>query len=198
MDADERDDFDVLDGTHPVQIARDDLARESFAPPLEDEPEPLRWRWWWLLVPLVVLAGVGGVLLAALLFGGGGDSDPVVITETPNLAQRAEWPQDVTFVSHTVPARIRHDIDFVGTQHGYRFEGLAGQTWQLLVTPVDGSTLHPQVSLYYPSGALWQTSTPGAAGADLLLELPESGAYRVLVQGGATTGMYYLVLYEVR
>jgi hypothetical protein len=105
----------------------------------------------------------------------------------------ADWPQDVIYAPHTVPAMIRDELASAGARIGYQFVGGAGATWRITVVPVSGSALDPQFHLYEPAG----TELAQGSG-EVLVILPEDGTYRLLIesaQNGLTTGTYLLTVF---
>lgn len=155
-----------------------------------------------LLIAALVVIGVGLRLSSP--------RETLVITATPPgpltagpTPVAAAWPDSIAYLSHTVPAMIKNVLVAPGEQQGYLFEGAAGQTWTITVAPQPESGLDPQITLYGPSGQGVGTSndrTTGDVTAELVIALPESGSYRLLVesaQEGATTGSYLLTLYVI-
>jgi hypothetical protein len=128
------------------------------------------------------------LLIALLLIGNGRDrhtsfltSVPPTPSASPSTTVAGDWPAEVVFVAHTLPALI--------PRRGYQFSGAAREIWEITVEPLPGSLLQPQVSLYGPAGDLL------AAGAALTAVLPQDGDYRLMVEAradGAATGSYRL------
>ena len=157
----------------------------------------------WVILPISL--AIPFLLLVLLIAGWGfltgdhSDSDgpggptPTRIPPTPVPGLIADWPQDVIYAPHTVPAMIRDELAFAGARLGYQFVGSAGATWRITVAPVPGSAVDPQFHLYEPAG------TELAQGSeDLLVILPEDGTYRLLIesaQNGVTTGTYLLTVF---
>lgn len=166
-----------------------------------DRGQRLRWGVYLLafLLPIVLLIIVLGVI-ALRSDDSGAPGAGVVLTATPVQVATVvgEWPPDVVFAAHTVPAMIRDEIAYAGARMGYRFYGGTGRIWRIDVAPMQNG-LDPLITLYAPSGAALASNDNRAAGdvtAELLVLLPESGAYRLLVEGGGgTTGTYLLELY---
>ncbi|MCD4685043.1 MAG: hypothetical protein K8S97_03800, partial [Anaerolineae bacterium] len=67
-------------------------------------------------------------------------------TEIPTLPPHPEWPATVTFVSHSIPARIRNTLN--AGQHGYAFWGDTGHAWLISAEAYDGSAFDPNIKLY--------------------------------------------------
>jgi len=138
------------------------------------------------LLMLVVLLGIGWATHS--------DSSSAPASPSDVSAASGAWPPEVEFVSHTVPAMIRNDLPLAGMKQGYRFRGTAGEVWRISVEPELESALDPQITLYAPSGGVLAQQP-----REIVITLPESGAYRLLVesaQGGLTTGRYLLTLFE--
>jgi hypothetical protein len=161
----------------------------------------LRWRLRGLvylgafLLPLLIL-----LLPLAVIAALNGDDDSPVAPDT--AAINPQWPAEVEFVAHTVPAMIKNDLPLAGMKQGYRFRGQAGQVWLIIVEPQEGSTLDPQITLYSPSGEVLAQNdarSPGESAAALTIPLPQRGDYRLVVesaQNGLTTGAYLMTLFE--
>ena len=201
------DDVPDTDELHGADEAADSVAADEHAANpfwrrvFDGVHARLRWSLYLLafMIPIALLAIVLGV--TALRNDDSGTSGAsLVLTATPVQIATVvgEWPPDVVFTPHTVPAMIRDEVAFSGAQNGYRFNGGAGQIWLIEVAPTQNG-LDPQITLYAPSGAGLAINDNRAAGdvtAELLVLLPESGAYRLLVEGaGNTTGSYLLELY---
>ena len=171
------------------------------------------WVWWqrrWiipliaLLVPLLLLAG--GFIVLTLLSGDESDSAPAVsgtmTIDVPTPVQTADWPPSLTFIEHTIPTLIRHELPFAGAMHGYVFVGAAGAVWRIEVEPDYDSALDPMVRVYGPDGREFATNdnrATGALSAEVRVTLPGDGAYRVVIQSGGeglTTGVYWLTVSE--
>jgi hypothetical protein len=177
-----------------------------------------RWRrlaspveWWqrrhWLvfvaafLIPFGVLA-LG--LVAASQFRDGGDTShptAVSVPPTPTATVEGQWPEGVNFVANSVPAMIRDDIAYAGAQHGYQFDGRAGDVWRITVEPEDD--FDPEIRLYEPEGSELAYNDDQAAGglkAEMVVILPADGTYRLLVEAAAknssSTGTYWLSVFE--
>lgn len=166
-----------------------------------------QWRWFVLLIALLIPAMLlMGVILAAtslnrdssgpvgeLLAPGGPTATAAPVT--------GAWPA-VDFAPHTVPAMIRHEIVGAGTAHGYRFEGTAGEAWQIMVEPSFGSAFDPLLRVYASSGeelVMNDNRAPGDVSAEVVTILPANGWYRVVVRSageGLTVGEYWLMVYE--
>ncbi len=159
-------------------------------------------------LPLLIIFGLFGLMLAL----SGDDPAPasgsqpaytpsMLPTQEPTPVAGAAWPADLFYVPHTVPALIKDDILYLGAQMGYRFFGQAGTVWAITVEARE-SALDPQVTLFGPGGAVIATNDNRAAGvtaADLVVTLPETGDYRVVVESSAanpTTGSYLLAVFE--
>lgn len=102
------------------------------------------------------------------------------------------WPEDVTFVAHTLPAIVHDELTAAIPRRGYLFFGVQGENWTLAVEPLPGSTLVPRLMLYGPTGDLLAT------GAALTAVLPETGAYRLVVEAppdGVPAGAYRLSVF---
>ena len=178
-------------------------------PPDERAPRPFTWRWWnTRLGRAVALAGavIGFILLAVLARGVEQLAGPNVVRitatpEAPTVPVVNPWPGGVEYVSHTVPAIIKNEIAAAGQQHGYRFEGEAGDIWRITVEP-QSDTFDPLATLYGPSGEVVGTNDDRAAQdwtSELTVRLPETGSYALLVEssaGGVTVGPYLLSLFE--
>lgn len=127
---------------------------------------------------------------------------PAAEPPTPAPTVAATWPANLDFVPHTIPARIPNALNSVGAQHGYRFNGAAGDRWIITVTPTAGSGLDPRLDFYAPDGSLLASAddrSPTDLTAALTVDLPQDGMYRLVVesaQGGATAGAYLLTLSE--
>ncbi|MBI5960160.1 MAG: hypothetical protein HY866_15575 [Chloroflexi bacterium] len=140
-----------------------------------------------MLIPLVIWS----------ILDGDSSSDT---GDSPLIAP--QWPAEVDFEPHTVPAMIKNDLPLAGMKQGYIFRGKAGQVWEIIVEPREGSTLDPQITLYTPSGGVLAQNDSRSVGeitAALTIPLTENGHYRLLVesaQGGLTTGGYLLTLFE--
>lgn len=163
-------------------------------------------------LPLVIVFGLYALVVA---LAGDGDSAPAAsqVTPPPGSATLiapapensplpdAEWPGGIVYAPHTVPALIKDEIAAPGAQMGYSFSGEAGTAWAITVESRD-DVFDPQVTLYAPSGSMLATNDNRAAGvaaADLLVTLPETGVYRVLVESSTavpSTGPYLLALFE--
>lgn len=207
------------DGAYEVY---EDVARrarqhaEDVLVELDDaEPEPpAPGRWQTIRARLaraarvVALVAILGAAIAALLIlrdilagDGSADSDAPAATAPALDAPPVTWPAQVQPHAHTVPALIKDALTRTGEAHGYRFEGTAGATWRITVEPRAESALDPLITLYAPSGdeiALADDRSAGDLTAEIVLTLPESGPYRLLVQssqGGITTGDYLLSLW---
>lgn len=157
----------------------------------------------WTLLAVAFLSSFSLIMLLAVGMAqltGENDSAPAA-APIPTSIVIGSWPPGVTFAAHTIPAMIRDEIALAGAQHGYQFEGRAGQIWQITVAPEFDSPLDPSIRLYAPSGAELATNdnqdtTSFTAG--LLMTLPADGTYRVLVeaspQNPTSTGLYLLTL----
>ncbi len=163
-----------------------------------------RLRWGVYLLAFLIPLGLLAIVLGVLAWRDGDSAapgSPAALTATPAQppTETGNWPDDVIFVPHTVPAMIRDDLPVAGARLGYRFNGGTGQIW-LITVAAQSDGFDPQITLYAPSGAALASSEDRAAGdvtAELLVLLPESGAYRLLVEGaGNTTGTYLLTLYR--
>lgn len=150
---------------------------------------------WAVAIALTILALVvfSQMFLEPVFFDSeSGESD------RPVFPTNGDWPPDVAVTPHTIPAIIKNELTTRGDQHGYEFEGVAGQVWQITVDPLDTSALDPVITVYGPSGAEVASSddrSAGDIGSELRLELAESGVYRLLVKsslGGITTGGYWM------
>lgn len=183
----------------------------------ETEPDEIPPGWWETmrarLVRVIRVAAVVAILAAAISAllilrdsmagtAGSGDNGPADSVAPPLMdAPPVTWPAQVQARAHTVPALIKDTLALAGEAHGYRFDGTAGTTWRITVEPRAESALDPLITLYGPSGAeiaLADDRPGGDLTAELVLTLPESGAYRLLVQssqGGITTGDYLLSLW---
>jgi hypothetical protein len=136
------------------------------------------------------------LLIALLLIGNGRDrhtsfltSVPPTPSASPSTTVAGDWPAEVVFVAHTLPALIHDELTAAVPRRGYQFSGAAREIWEITVEPLPGSLLQPQVSLYGPAGDLL------AAGAALTAVLPQDGDYRLMVEAradGAATGSYRL------
>lgn len=174
----------------------------------ESRPRPFTWTWWNTRpgrVIALVSTVIGFVLLAALARGIEQLAGPTVVRitatpEAPTAPVMNPWPGGVDYVPHTIPAIIKNEITAVGQQHGYRFEGDAGDTWRITVEP-QSDTFDPLATLYGPSGEVVGTNDDRAAQdwtSELTVRLPESGSYALLVEssaGGVTVGPYLLSLF---
>jgi hypothetical protein len=153
------------------------------------------------LVAILAAAIVALVVLRGTLTGGDSDTpantSPAPVIDAPPVT----WPAQVPARAHTVPALIKDTLALAGEAHGYRFDGAAGELWRITVEPRAESALDPLITLYGPSGAEVARADDRSAGdltAEIVVTLPESGAYHLLVQssqGGITTGDYLLSLW---
>lgn len=120
----------------------------------------------------------------------------------PDFTEGLDWPAHVQAAAHTLPAMIKNELAAPGEQHGYEFQGRAGQTWAITVEPQSGSSLDPVVSVYAPLGREMASNDDRAEGdwtAELVIVLPQDGPYRLLVEaaeGGVSTGRYLLQVWE--
>lgn len=128
------------------------------------------------------------------------DDQPAPPTSTPVFVEGGGgWPSGLGAVKHTVPAMIQNVLSYYREQHGYEFQGKAGQEWYVEVEPTDG-TLDPAFTLYAPSGDEIASADDRSADdltAETSLVLPQDGPYRLLVrssQGGQTVGSYLLIV----
>jgi hypothetical protein len=207
---------DALDHAHDEADYYDDSSEDSralyAAAPTwwQRILQQLWWRWRWiipltaLLVPLVLLIG-GMVVIGALSGDSGGEESPegAVDTEVAPGATPvpdADWPPGLTFVPHTIPAMIRHDLPAAGAMHGYEFVGEAGDVWHITIEPDYDSALDPMFRVYDPDGHVLAENdnrAPTDPSAETLVVLPEDGAYRLVIQAageGLTTGTYWLMV----
>jgi hypothetical protein len=207
------------DGAYAVY---EDVARrarqhaEDVLVDLDDaEPEPPAPGRWHVMrarlaraIRVLALVAILGAAIAALLIlrgilagDGSAEGDGPAATAPALDAPPVTWPAQVQPRAHTVPALIKDTLSRTGEAHGYRFEGAAGTTWRITVEPRAESALDPLITLYGPSGdeiALADDRSAGDLTAEIVLTLPESGPYRLLVQssqGGITTGDYLLSLW---
>jgi hypothetical protein len=168
---------------HRWRLPRPQLTRRSVLP-------------WAVSIALTVLVLVvfSRMVLEPLFFS----SEPEKESSRPVFPSDSDWPADVPVTPHTVPAIIKNELDTRGEQHGYEFEGTAGQVWRITIDPLDTSALDPIITLYGPSGEELASSDDRSAediGSELRVALPETGIYRLLVQsslGGITTGGYWM------
>ncbi len=120
------------------------------------------------------------------------------ITATPAPpALQPEWPPDVIFAPHTVPARIRDELAVPGARRGYQFQGRAGEVWTLAVVPLPDQTLSPELRFYGPDGKrICAAECPNDGEAQLVTLLAKNGLYRVVVQAndGVSTGLFLLTV----
>ncbi len=128
------------------------------------------------------------------------DDQPAPPTATPVFVEEGGgWPSGLGAIKHTVPAMIPNVLSYYREQHGYEFQGKAGQEWYIEVEPTDGM-LDPAFTLYAPSGDEIASADDRSADdltAETSLVLPQDGPYRLLVrssQGGQTAGSYLLIL----
>ncbi len=162
-------------------------------------PQGERSRVHWLIcggafaLPFMLLAAL--LLLLARL-DGPAEVSPVPTPDIPSpaAAQNAtgDWPADVTFAPHTVPALIKNEMAAPGARHGYLFSGAAGAMWEITTEPLTGSTIVPLLTLYAPSGEAL------VAGPALTVVLPQGGTYRLVVEpgeGSSATGAYRLSVF---
>ena len=168
----------------------------------------LWWRARWavyalaFLTPLVIF-GVLGALMGLLSNTHSATSTapqvaPVVqITATPAPVIVPEWPPDVVFAAHTVPARIRDALDVPGARRGYQFQGRAGEVWTIAVEPLPDQALTPEALFYGPDGKrICPTGCTSGGDARLVALLEEDGLYRLVVQAddGVSTGLFLLTV----
>ncbi len=167
-----------------------------------------RWRWiiplTALLIPLLLF--VGGIVALTMLSGSDDDSAPVpgsagsVTSPAASPVPAAEWPPDMVFAEHTIPAMIRNELFLAGAMHGYVFTGVSGELWRIEVEPSDGSALDPLLRVYDPNGHELVNNdnrTTGDSSTEVVVILPQDGAYRVVIQAageGLTTGEYWLMV----
>ena len=162
-------------------------------------PQGERSRVHWLFcggafaLPFALLAGL--LLLLARL-DGPAEVSPVPGPDTPSPAAAenatGDWPPEVTFAPHTVPALIKNELAAPGARHGYLFTGTTGVVWEISTEPLAGSAIVPLLTLYGPSGEAL------AAGPALTIVLPQAGTYRLVVEpgeGSSATGAYRLSVF---
>lgn len=166
----------------------------------------LWWRARWAVYALafftpLAIFGILGALLALLNSApseGVRQSAPVVeITATPAPAIVPEWPPDVVFATHTVPARIRDALDVPGARRGYQFQGRAGEVWTIAVEPLPDQPLTPEALFYGPDGKrICPTACTDAGEARLVVLLEQDGLYRLVVQADddVSTGLFLLTV----
>ena len=168
----------------------------------------LWWRARWAVyalaffTPLALFGALGA--LVWLLDGGASRSAPadnsaaqVHITATPAPVVVPEWPPDVAFATHTVPARIRDELEVAGARRGYQFQGRAGELWSLAVEALPDQTLRPELFFYGPDGRRICAARCAEGGdAQMVALLEADGLYRVVVQAadGVSTGLFLLTV----
>jgi hypothetical protein len=210
--ADIRYDDESLDDMHDGDGYYDDSGEDSRAiyAVVSTWWENLLVRLWWriiplgaLLIPFLILIGI--LIVLSALSGGEADTVPAAGGPEPGNASppvQAEWPAGVHFAAHTIPALIRDDLAYAGAARGYEFAGAQGDVWHIEVEPSAGSALDPMARLYTPDGRELASNDNRAVGnpsAELLVTLPQDGAYRLVIQAagdGLTTGEYWLTVGE--
>lgn len=172
-------------------------------------PTLLQRLWWrsrWIVylgsfsIPLLMLAVL--LLIGRATHANHPSAASNESTRTPAPLMTGDWPPEIDYAQNTVPAMIRNDLPLAGMKQGYLFYGTAGRTWRITAAPDDESALDPQITLYAPSGALLQQNdnrSPDTTEAEIVIVLPENGAYRLVIEAaapGLTTGKYLLTLFE--
>ncbi len=167
----------------------------------------LWWRARWAVyalaffTPLAVFGTLGA--LAWLLSGEHGNAPSATVpaapsvTATPALPTAPQWPPDVVFATHSVPARIRDELLAPEARRGYQFEGRAGEVWTLAVQALPEQTLTPRLMFYGPDGQRICAQGCADGGDGQLVALLEAdGLYRVVVQAadGLSTGLFLLTV----
>lgn len=170
----------------------------------------LRWR------PVLVRGGVGMVVMGALVAlawiggrlvfnaddDGGTASAPSAVPDVATVPSGSDWPPGIVPVPHTVPAMIKNALVETSEQHGYAFEGRAGERWRVTVEARD-EALDPAFELFTPDGMVFAAAddmASGALDAETVVTLPETGTYRLIVRssrGGTTIGPYLLTVWPV-
>jgi len=123
----------------------------------------------------------------------------------PTVLPQGNWPQDVPAIENTTPAMIKNRLIEPNQKQGYLFQGEAGETWTITVESIaDDSgvySLDPKFTLYDPAGqevgSADDISTDNFD-AELVIVLPATGPYRLLVESsadGVTVGRYLLSLW---
>jgi hypothetical protein len=172
-----------------------DDADDDWAPPARHERSRLHWLIYGgaFALPFALLA-VLTLLLARV--DGPAEVSPVPNPQAPSpvAAESAagNWPADVSFAPHTVPALIKNELVGGGARHGYLFSGTAGAVWEITTRPLTGSAIAPLLTLYGPCGGAL------AAGPALTVILPQDGAYRLVVEleeGSDASGAYRLSVF---
>lgn len=152
-------------------------------------------------VLIVVLAALAAVVLILIIPPDEANTPVDTTTSTP-VVTPSNWPTQLVPTDHTIPAMIKNALTQPGNQHGYRFQGNAGNVWYITVEPRTDSDLDPILTLYGPSGEIVGSHDDRSADdltAELTIELREDGSYWLLVessQSGLTTGAYLLTLWE--
>lgn len=187
-----------------------------YGPYVPPEPIPPRlqrlWRRWQYpligLAVILLLVAWGGVVWVVRGVFTSDEGTPVIVTATPDPAAitgtpavsptvppGAEWPQDVTYAAHTVPARIRNTLHARGDQHGYQFAGTAGAVWEIAASTYAQSGVIPSLRVFGPDGA--ELTPEGGTVSQVQVTLVADGPVRVVVgasTSGAPTGLYLLTV----
>ncbi len=168
--------------------------------------------WWWrarwavyalaFLTPLAIFGALGALMwwLGERGFFPAAQPTPLALTATPAPSPTVldpQWPPDVVFASHTVPARIRDVLAVSGARRGYQFQGRAGELWTLTVAALPDQPLTPVLFFYGPDGRRICAAACTAQGdAQVVALLEADGLYRVVVQAadGASTGLFLLTV----
>ena len=175
-------------------------------------PRPSWWvnLWWrarWAVYALAFFTPLvlfGAISALVWLVGGGHAHRPptpqaavIQVSATPAPAIEPEWPPDVVFATHTVPARIRDALSVPRARRGYQFQGRAGEVWRIAVEPLPDQALKPEAFFYGPDGKrICPTACGDGGDRRLVVLLAENGLYRLVVEAddGVSTGLYLLTV----